>query len=73
MLGVAMGVLGALALTRLLSSWLWGVTATDPFTFASLSAVMLVVALIACLVPARRAGGPEWTRSSRCERNNLRP
>ena len=56
MLGVAMGVLGALALTRLLSSWLWGVTATDPFTFASLSAVMLVVALIACLVPARRAG-----------------
>jgi len=67
MLGVAMGVLGALALTRLLSSWLWGVTATDPFTFASLSAVMLVVALIACLVPARRAARVDAVISLRAE------
>ena len=67
MLGVAMGVLGALALTRLLSSWLWGVTATDPFTFASLSAVMLVVALIACVVPARRAARVDAVISLRAE------
>jgi len=64
---VAMGVLGALALTRLLSSWLWGVTATDPFTFVSLSAVMLVVALIACLVPARRAARVDAVISLRAE------
>jgi putative ABC transport system permease protein len=53
--GVAIGVAGAWALTRFLSGLLFGVSATDPVTFAALSALLLVVALLACYIPARRA------------------
>jgi putative ABC transport system permease protein len=53
--GVAAGLAGALALTRLMKGLLYGVSAADPLTYATLSAFLLLVALLACLLPARRA------------------
>jgi putative ABC transport system permease protein len=53
--GVAVGIVGALSLTRFLSSLLYGVKPTDPLTFIAVSLILIAVALAACYIPARRA------------------
>ena len=53
--GLALGLAGALAMTRLISGLLFGVGPNDPATFLSVGLVLLAVATFACLVPARRA------------------
>jgi ABC-type lipoprotein release transport system permease subunit len=53
--GVAIGLAGAAALTRVLKAQLYGVTATDPLTFVAVPAMLLAVAWIAAYIPARRA------------------
>jgi putative ABC transport system permease protein len=55
LIGVAVGLAGSLALTRLISKMLFGVSAYDPLTFAGVAALLIVVALAACYLPARRA------------------
>src|SRR5262249_49614737 len=53
--GVAAGLLGAWGLTRTMEGMLFGISATDPFTFAAIGMLLVVVALVACWIPARRA------------------
>jgi putative ABC transport system permease protein len=55
LIGLALGLVGAFSISRVLRGLLHGVSPTDPLTFVAVSIVLLVVALLACLVPARRA------------------
>jgi len=54
-IGIGLGLLTAFALTRLLQGLLFGVSATDPLTFTVIAILQLIVALLACWIPARRA------------------
>ncbi len=54
-IGIAAGLLSAVALTRLMSSLLFGVSPTDPMTLAVITVLLAIVALLACYIPARRA------------------
>jgi ABC-type antimicrobial peptide transport system permease subunit len=53
--GVAIGLAGAFVVTRLMETLLFSISTTDPLTFTGLSLLLTGVALVACLVPARRA------------------
>jgi putative ABC transport system permease protein len=55
--GLAIGIAAALGLTRLLASMLFGVKPGDPVTFISVAALLVLTALVACFIPARRAAG----------------
>jgi putative ABC transport system permease protein len=55
LLGVGLGLAVALALSRLLSTMLYGVRPTDPFTFTAVTSLLILVAMLACYLPARRA------------------
>jgi putative ABC transport system permease protein len=54
-IGLALGLAGVFALSRVMVGLLYGVSPTDPLTYTGVSIVLLVVALLACLIPARRA------------------
>jgi putative ABC transport system permease protein len=65
--GVAIGLLASAALTRLIASELWGVSATDPWTFAAVVTVLAASGFAACLLPAWRAARVDPTRALRYE------
>lgn len=67
LVGVALGVVGSVALSRLVAGFLWGVTPTDPTTLATVAAILLAVASAASWIPAREAAGLEPLDTLNCE------
>ncbi|HXO39272.1 MAG TPA: FtsX-like permease family protein [Candidatus Acidoferrum sp.] len=55
LVGISLGIIAALGLTRLMRSMLYGIRPTDPLTFVSVAALLGAIAMFACYVPARRA------------------
>jgi putative ABC transport system permease protein len=65
--GLAVGLAGALAMTRLMASVLYGVSATDSATFVAVPSLLALVVFIACYLPARRATKVDPMIALRCE------
>jgi putative ABC transport system permease protein len=65
--GVVLGVAGAFATTRVLAKFLFGVEPTDPATFLGVASVLAAIALLAGLIPARRATKVDPLVALRCE------
>jgi putative ABC transport system permease protein len=55
--GVVIGLIAALGLSRVMANYVYGITSTDPLTFAIASLLLIAVALLASYIPARRAAG----------------
>jgi ABC-type antimicrobial peptide transport system permease subunit len=67
MIGVAVGLGASYALTRLMKTLLFGVSATDPLTFTLIALSLGLIALLACWIPARRAAKVDPMIALRCE------
>ena len=67
LVGVGIGLAASFGLTRLMSKLLFGVSPTDPLTFAAIVVLLLLTALLACWVPARRAASVDPLVSLRVE------
>jgi putative ABC transport system permease protein len=65
--GLVIGLGAALAIGRVVGSFLMGVTGTDPITYASVTAVLMLIGITACYVPARRAASLDPTEALRHE------
>jgi len=65
--GLTIGIAGALALTRLMSTLLFEVSPTDPLTFAAVVLCVILATLLACYIPARRANRVDPLIALRCE------
>jgi putative ABC transport system permease protein len=65
--GIGVGVMGAYAATRLISTMLFGISPTDPWTFAGIMLLLVGVGLLACYLPARRAAKMDPMVALRCE------
>lgn len=65
--GVVLGIAGAFGLTRLITTWLYGVTPLDPLSFIGVSGLLALTALAACYLPARRATNTDPNVALRCE------
>jgi ABC-type antimicrobial peptide transport system permease subunit len=66
-MGIAIGLLGSVALARVIVAQLWGVSPYEPLTFASVAILLLSIGLLACWVPARRATRIDPTTALRYE------